>query len=235
VTSAGTGFGEIGGGYGSQLARGLRLTGEPAEYYARRRVARVRDVAGELGVTPRAVLDFGCGTGGSLGLLREAFPDARVVGFEPEPELVDVARPAAAAARAELVGREELVEGHSADVGYCNGVFHHIARDQRAPAAGRLSGALRPGGLAFVWENSPFNPGTRMVMARISFDRDAVLLRPSELRTLLSDAGLTPVATEYHFVFPRPLRFGRPLEKALRALPLGGQYVVVGRRDAGHD
>jgi len=234
VTGAVTGFGEVGGGYGSQLARGLRLTGEPAEYYARRRITRVRDLARELGVSPRAVLDFGCGAGTSLGILREAFPDARIVGFEPEPELADVARPAAAAARSELVGREDLVEARFADVVYCNGVFHHIAREERPVAARSVSRALRPGGLTFVWENSPFNPGTRMVMARIPFDRDAVLLPPSELRSLQREAGLTPITTEFHFVFPRPLRFARPLEKALRALPLGGQYVVVGRF-GGHD
>jgi SAM-dependent methyltransferase len=230
-----TGFGEVGGAYGSQLARGLRLTGEPAEYYARRRVGRVRDLARGLDVTARAVLDFGCGTGASLALLREAFPDARIVGFEPEPELAAVARTAAEAAGAELVGREELVEARFADVVYCNGVFHHIARGDRTAAARSVSRALRAEGLAFLWENSPFNPGTRMVMARIPFDRDAVLLRPSELRSLQRDAGLSPVATEFHFVFPRPLRFARPLENALRVLPLGGQYVVVGRLDAGHD
>jgi len=234
VTGAVTGFGEVGGGYGSQLARGLSLTGEPAEYYARRRIARVRDLARERGVTPEAVLDFGCGTGTSLGLLRDAFPEVRIVGFEPEPELVEVARTSAAAASAELVGREDLVETSFADLVYCNGVFHHIPRESRAAAARRVANALRAGGLAFVWENSPFNPGTRMVMARIPFDRDAVLLRPSELRSLQDGAGLTHLTTEYHFVFPRPLRFARPLEKALRPLPLGGQYVVVGRRE-GHD
>jgi SAM-dependent methyltransferase len=234
VTEAVTGFGEVGGGYGAQLARGLRLTGEPAEYYARRRIARVRDLARQLWLTPRAVLDFGCGTGTSLGLLRDAFPEARIVGFEPEPELVAVARTTAAAACAELVGREDLLETGFADLVYCNGVFHHIARENRAAAAHRVARALRASGIAFVWENSPFNPGTRMVMARIPFDRDAVLLRPSELRALQRGAGLTHVTTEYHFVFPRPLRLARPLESALRTLPLGGQYLVVGRRDR-HD
>jgi SAM-dependent methyltransferase len=233
VKGAVTGFGEVGAAYGSQLARGLSLTGEPAEYYARRRIARVRDLARERGVTPKAVLDFGCGTGTSLGLLRDAFPHARIVGFEPESELVDVGRTAATAASAELVGREDLIESGFADLVYCNGVFHHIPRESRAAAAQTMARALRADGLACVWENSPFNPGTRMVMARIPFDRDAVLLRPSELRSLQHGAGLGYVATEYHFVFPRPLRFARPLESALRPLPLGGQYLVVGRRD-GH-
>jgi SAM-dependent methyltransferase len=234
VTGAATGFGAVGGSYGSQLARGLRLTGEPAEYYARRRMTRVRDLARTLGVKPRAVVDFGCGIGTSLSLLRDTFPDADIVGFEPEPGLAHAACSAAAAAGAELVNRAEDVDARFADIVYCNGVLHHVERAERGRTAEQLVNALRPGGLAFVWENSPFNPGTRMVMARIPFDRGAMLLRPSELRVLQRDAGLTPLRTEFHFVFPRPLRFARPLENALRALPLGGQYLVVGRLDTGH-
>jgi SAM-dependent methyltransferase len=227
-----TTFREVGGGYAAQLARWLRLTGESAEYYARHRILRVRDIARDSGVAARAVLDFGCGTGTSLPILREAFPDARIIGFEPARELAELARASAAAARAELLVGGELSETSFADVVYCNGVFHHIPRKDRAPAARSVSSALRAGGLAFLWENSPFNPGIRLVMARIPFDRNAVLLAPSEVRSLQLDAGLTPVATEFHFVFPRALRFARGLEKPLRVLPLGGQYVVVGRLDS---
>jgi len=229
-----TDFSHVGAAYTVQLAQALRLTGDPAEYYARHRIARVRELTSALSVAVRSVLDFGCGTGTSLALLRDAFPDARIVGFEPEPELVKIAQPTATNASAELIQSAELIDPGFADIVYCNGVFHHIAVEERPAAALNMSRALRPGGLAFVWENSPFNPGTRMVMARIPFDRDAVLLRPSELRSLQRDAGLTPFTTEFHFVFPRALRFARPLEMALRALPFGGQYVVVGRFD-GHD
>ena len=35
---------------------------------------------------------------------------------------------------------------------------------------------LRPGGVFALWENNPWNPGTRLVMRRIPFDRNAVLL-----------------------------------------------------------
>jgi SAM-dependent methyltransferase len=226
---AATDFDEVGGGYGTQLDRGLRLTGEPAEYYAARRIARVRELVEALGVTPRAVLDFGCGTGSSLGLLRDAFPDARILGFEPEPELAKIAGEATATARAELIGGAELDQYGIADVVYCNGVFHHIAPESRARAMASVARALRADGLACVWENSPFNPGTRLVMARIPFDRNAILLSPRELRSLQTGAGLTPVTTEYHFVFPKVLGFARNLERRLRALPLGGQYVVAGR------
>jgi hypothetical protein len=36
----------------------------------------------------------------------------------------------------------------------------------------------------------------------------------------------------YRFLFPRSLRFLRPLEKLLLWLPIGAQYVVVARKPA---
>jgi SAM-dependent methyltransferase len=234
VTESASSFREVGSDYGDQLARGLSLTGESADYYALRRITRVGEIARALGVAARGVLDFGCGTGTSLPLLREVFPEARIVGFEPAQELAEIAAKAAATVDAEVLVGDELSASRFADVVYSNGVFHHIPRGDRGRAASSLSRALRAGGLAFVWENSPFNPGTRLVMSRIPFDRDAVLLTPRELRSLQVAAGLTAVTTEFHFVFPRALRFARGLEHALRSLPLGGQYVVVGRLDPAH-
>lgn len=231
MTRSAAEFTEVGERYAEQLARGLRLTGEPAEHFARLRIERVRELAAEHRLAVRAVLDFGCGIGTSLPLLRRAYPDARVLAFEPSAGLAEIAARAAVRVGAELLPGDELAVRDDVDLVYCNGVFHHIAPEDREPAARSIGRALRPGGLACVWENSPFNPGTRLVMARVPFDRDAVLLSPREMRSLHTAAGLTPVGTEYHFVFPRMLRAARALEGALRSLPLGGQYVVVGRRD----
>ena len=224
-------FSEVGDRYGEQLARGLRLTGESAEYFARRRIARVQQLAASCDVRVNAVLDFGCGTGASFPLLRAAFPGARVLGFEPAAGLRALAAQAAAASGADVIDADALTAADAADLVYCNGVFHHIPPSARASAMASAARALRRGGLACIWENSPYNPGARLVMWRIPFDRDAVVLAPRELRGLHAAAGLTPVTTEFHFIFPSVLRFARPIEGPLRALPLGGQYVVVGRKD----
>lgn len=224
-------FSEVGDRYGEQLSRGLAVTGENAEYFARARIERVRAIVDERALRVESLLDFGCGTGSSFALLRESFPNARIVGFEPAPGLRDLARAAAGPARAELVENDALTLERAVDVVHCNGVFHHIPQSDRANATAAIARALRPHGLACVWENSPYNPGTRLVMSRIAFDRGAVLLAPAELRRLHLAAGLRPLATEFHFVFPRALRFARVFEPALRSFPIGGQYVVVSKRD----
>jgi SAM-dependent methyltransferase len=225
-----TRFSEVGDRYGEQLARGLEFTGETADYFARGRIERVRTIAEERALRVESLLDFGCGTGSSFPLLRDAFPKARIIGFEPAPGLRDLARRAAVGARAEVVEGDALTLDGAADIVYCNGVFHHIPPNDRANATAAVARALRTNGLACIWENSPYNPGTRFIMSRVDFDQHAVLLTPRELRALHRAANLTPLATEFHFVFPRVLRFARALEPALRPLPFGGQYVVVSRR-----
>ena len=49
--------------YEAVLDRGLSLTGESRDYYAHRRVEVVREACARLGLRPRTVCDYGCGTG----------------------------------------------------------------------------------------------------------------------------------------------------------------------------
>jgi SAM-dependent methyltransferase len=221
---------ELGDRYAEQLTRGLRLTGEGPLYFVRGRCVRMRAMVREFGVSPATLLDFGCGAGLAFALLREHFPDARILAFEPAPGLRALAEQAASTTGVEVLDADALSIEGVVDVVYCSGVFHHIMPAERAGAIGSIARAMRPGGIACIWENSPYNPGTRFIMSRVPFDEDAVLLTPRELRGLHRGAGLTPIATEYHFVFPRLLKFARVLEPALRPIPAGGQYVVVGRR-----
>jgi SAM-dependent methyltransferase len=223
-------FAEASVRYREQLARGLRLTGYPAAHFAARRIARVRELAESRGVKVGAVLDFGSGLGDSFAHLLSAFPGARIVGYEPTPDLRRVAKQAAGDAGAEMLETDALEMAEEVDLVYCSGVFRRIARAERIAAVASLARAIKPGGLACIWENSPLNPGTRLVMSMIPSDRGAQVLGPQELEVLALSAGLTPIAREFHFVFPRWLRALESLEPQLRSVPLGGQYLVAGQR-----
>jgi hypothetical protein len=120
--------------------------------------------------------------------------------------------------------------GLSFDLAFCNGVFHHIPVDQRHAAASYVYNALVPGGMFALWENNPWNPGTRYIMSRVAFDKDAITLTPPETRRLLRGAGFEIVRTDFQFVFPHVLRALRPLERVLAPLPFGGQYLVLARK-----
>ena len=91
--------------------------------------------------------------------------------------------------------------------------------------------ALKPGGRFALMENNPWNPGTRLVMDRIEFDRGAVPLSPPQARRLLIAGGFGRCApARFLFYFPRPLAFLRFSEPWLARIPLGAQYYFLATR-----
>ena len=82
------------------------------------------------------------------------------------------------------------------------------------------------GGYVALWENNPWNPGTRYVMSRIPFDRDAITLAPAEARQLLRrfggfDKDVLVYLSKIHF---------RWVEPFCSRLPLGTQYQILCRK-----
>ena len=217
--------------YDEALAAGLSITGEDKDYYAR---GRMRWVAGRLKalgtIPPTTVLDFGCGLGNATPLFIEELVAREVVGVDVSEGLLDRAREAFAN---EPRARFATIDAHhapaSADLAFVNGVFHHIPVADRPAALQYVRRTLRPGGLFAFWENNPWNPGTRYIMSRVSFDEHAITITPPEARGLLRDAGFETIETDFLFIFPRALRWLRPLERLAARLPLGGQYLVLCR------
>jgi len=217
--------------YEEELRRGLKWTGENRRYFAARRIFWLRKrLVEEGGSAPRSILDFGCGLGDALELFGRWPEVERLVGADADPRMLARARKTLSDPRARFIPPEALPALAPFDLVYLNGVLHHIPPPDRPPLARRLAALLAPGGALAVWENNPWNPGTRWVMRRTPFDRDAAPLGAAQTRCLAEAAGLRVARTDYLFLFPRALRFFRPIEPALASLPLGGQYLVLARR-----
>jgi len=216
--------------YDRALQEGLGATGEDKEFFARRRVERLRDRLDEIGASPRSVMDFGCGVGSTTGILHEVLGPATVFGVDISQDSLDVARTQHPDAALTFMTPDRWPAELQVDLVYCNGVFHHIEPMDRPAYLGFIRRALRPDGIFALWENNPWNPGTRLVMSRIPFDRDAQLLTSSDAVALLVEQGFHPLCLDYAFIFPRILSALRPLEARLSVWPLGGQYQVLTRR-----
>lgn len=215
--------------YDAQLNRGLRLSGEPKEFFAQERVGWTKRLAGD-GPSGGRVLDFGCGTGTALPMLHAAFGAREVWGFDPsEASLAEARRLHGARLPLQLAASMDGLRDQI-DLAYCNGVFHHIPPADRPAALGSIYRALVPGAGFALWENNPWNPMTRLSMRLVPFDRDAILLWPAGTRKLLRSAGFEVLRTDYRFFFPRLVGFLRPLEPLLRRCVLGAQYVVWARK-----
>ena len=220
---------ELPSDYDGMLNRGLRLSGESKEYFARGRIAMLRRLLPDAGAI-RDILDFGCGVGATTPLLAAAFPSARILGLDSAQGAIDHARQHHADERT----RFGLFEGASLDqtfdLCYVNGVFHHIPPPQRADVIRFLHKAIRPDGYFAWFENNPWNPGTRMVMKRIPFDRDAQTISIPHASRVLRAGGFSVQRRRSIFFFPRWLSWLRWLEPILAPTPLGGQYIVLARR-----
>jgi len=223
-------FDECAATYDEALDRGLSLSGEPKEFFARRRVEWLAARLREHGYRPRVALDYGCGTGGTTQMLLETFRAASATGVDVSVESIRRARTACANSRVRFDTIEEWNPAGGYDVAYCNGVFHHIEPDDRPAALAAIGRALSPGGYFAFWENNPWNPGTRLVMRRIPFDRDAKTLSAPRARRLLEAAGFDVVTTDFLFLFPRAFALLRPIESALTCIPAGAQYMVLCRK-----
>jgi SAM-dependent methyltransferase len=223
-------FDDYAGSYDSALNQGLSLSGESKEYFARERVRWLAARLSDLGVRPVRVLDYGCGTGGTSPELLEQLHAGMVVGVDASRESLDVARTAHAAPRLQFEAMSDLEPSGQFEVAYCNGVFHHVEPEQRLDALGYVHRSLSEGGYFSLWENNPWNPGTRLVMRRIPFDRDAKLLSLPRARRLLTGAGFDVLRTDFLFLFPRVLSALRPLEARLARFPAGAQYMVLCRK-----
>jgi len=213
--------------YDSELNRGLSVSGETKEFFAQGRIRWLSSLLAALAVKPVHVLDYGCGTGANTHLLTVMLECKCATGVDISLESLKIARSTWRGSSLSFLSINEHQPQAECDVAFCNGVFHHIPVVDRPAALAYIHRSLRAGGLFSLWENNPWNPGTRFVMSRIPFDRDAVPLRARTARHLVKNAGFTVLRTDFMFVFPRVLSWFRRLEPRLCKLPIGAQYQVL--------
>ena len=216
--------------YDAALNRGLAVSGEDKTFFATGRIRWLSRCLARRQFAPQTVLDYGCGTGTATPLFLDILRAERVVGVDLSARSLEVARRTHEGLPVEYRLTDQYVPEGTIDLAFCNGVFHHVAPHERGRVADYIARCLRPGGLLALWENNPWNPGTRYVMSRIPFDRDAVPLSARQSRSLVRSARLEPLRTDYCFIFPRFLRVLRFLERFFVKLPLGAQYQVLARK-----
>jgi len=220
-------FDQFANEYDSALAQGLSVSGEDKQYFAEGRIDWLARALKQLGHTPRKAMDFGCGTGSATPLFFQTLGVSSLVGVDSSAKSIEIASATHSSDKARFYRFSEYAPSGEVDLVFCNGVFHHIPPPDRPEALDYIFRTLRSGALFSFWENNPWNPGTRYVMSRIPFDRDAVTLSAPEARRLLQQAGFQILQTDFLFIFPKMLKWFRPVEAKLVSLPFGAQYQVL--------
>lgn len=108
-------------------------------------VRQIRPQAGD------AILDVGCGTGSLAILLKQAAPGARIVGLDPDPDVLQRAGAKAKAAGLDIEWRQGLAHdadktGKSFDKAVSSLLFHQVPLAGKQAGIAAMQRAVRPGG-----------------------------------------------------------------------------------------
>jgi trans-aconitate methyltransferase len=207
--------------YDLMLQKGICLSGEDKQFFIRGRLQDLRHLV-PVDFHPGRILDFGCGIGDTTKYLAELFPSADIIGFDISDQALAYADQAYGSSKISFCNNADLDQIEAVDLCYSNGVFQHIIPEERLGVIVQIHQVLRPGGYFALFENNPWNPGTRLVMKRVPFDRDAQPLSAPEAKRYLQEGGFASLYSPRHlFYFPRSLVFWRFLESFLTRVPLG--------------
>jgi SAM-dependent methyltransferase len=196
--------------------------------YARIKAAHLaRLIAGKFpGRSDLRLLDNGCGVGMTDLYLRETFPN--ITGCDMSAESL-------AAARLRNPGLDYVhFQGNrlpfadaSFEVAFAICVVHHVPPAQWPAFFSEMLRVLVPCGLLAICEHNPINPLTRLVVSKVEFDRDAVLLDAGRCCALAKGAGALDPHVQFITFLPLESPAWLALERAaLSWLPLGAQYQV---------
>jgi SAM-dependent methyltransferase len=215
--------------YGAVIQSSIDFSGLPHSFFMIAKADILRDlIASRLDNSHKAAaLDVGCGIGTFHPFMRGIF--RRLCGADVSAASVAEARRANPDVEYETYDGKVLPYGDATfDLATAICVMHHVPPENWLGLLGEIRRVVRPGGLVCVIEHNPYNPLTRLAVARCEFDRDAVLLRAAQTRRLMAGVGLRDAETQYFVLLPWATPLMRRIEYGFRRVPLGAQYVTCG-------
>jgi ubiquinone/menaquinone biosynthesis C-methylase UbiE len=200
----------------------------PHSFFMRAKADLLRElIERRLRLEKPAMLDVGCGVGSFHPLLR---------GMVGRLSGIDVSSASIAQARADngdvdyhaFDGSSFPFDDASFDLVTAICVLHHVVPAEWTHFMKEMRRVVRPGGLVCVIEHNPFNPLTRLAVARCEFDRDAVLLSAGKAQRLMAASGLRGIGARHFLLLPWEAKSARRVESALSKVPFGAQYAAFG-------
>lgn len=216
--------------YSETINCSLRKFGVKHDFFAAHKARLLAKLLQQQGLRPQGcrLLDVGCGTGVLHAYINGQF--AHIDGVDSSRESIRVAAERFPMNGYVAYSGNRLPYGDNTfDVAIAVAVFHHVPPADRPGLASEMLRVLRADGLAVVFEHNPLNPVTRHIVSTCELDKDAILLRPSELRSLFVSAGARSIRTRTVLTVPPFNTLMFRVDKCFGYLPFGAQYYLNAR------
>ena len=217
--------------YDEEIRKSLPPGARNHDFFTRAKARRLIALARkQLGDPARlSVLDVGCGTGITLGVLASRFQKA--MGVDISDKMVDEAKRRVPACEFKAFDGASIPAADGTyDLVYAINVFHHVPPPRRAALVADMARVTKPGGLVAILEHNGRHPLTLRVVNSCSFDADAILLPTGESTGLLQAAGLRDVLARYIIFIPFWDWLSDRIDAWFGWLPAGTQYLALGRK-----
>lgn len=172
------------------------------------------------------ILDFGCGIGKLTSFLARDFPNFSIHGYDVSEESLRIAKSENSDLKNALF-TSSLSDEKKYDLVIASNVFHHIDPNEHLNVLEGMKKILNKKGMIVIFEHNPFNPLTRHIVNRCSFDKDARLVYRCKFMNLARIAKFRVVKKPYILFFPWRANIFRNLENLLIHIPFGAQYMLL--------
>jgi ubiquinone/menaquinone biosynthesis C-methylase UbiE len=196
------------------------------------KIRQLRNVLASTGgiSTDTAVLDYGCGTGDFLRALSNDLQINEGLGLDVSEGMIAEAqkRNNYLHIRFGVVGQSvaEAFEGHF-DVAVVSSVLHHVERKDWGAVFTDIFRLLKPDGRLVIIEHNPLNLVTQLAVKTTPVDKGVKLARPREIGASIKEIGLVMSRASYFLVYPPAWPASNIIDRRLKFLPIGGQWVSV--------
>jgi ubiquinone/menaquinone biosynthesis C-methylase UbiE len=221
-------FDQFADNYSAEIDKSLGSFGTEHDFFTQHKAWLIGQLLAQTGrsAASMSLLDVGCGVGKIHGLLKGRLK--QISGADISTESIRIAKQDHTDCEYKTYDGQHLpfADG-SFDMAMAVCVFHHIPPAQWQQVATEMLRVVKTDGLILVIEHNPFNPITRYIVNSCSFDADAVLLSPRQLRKLFTAPNTKDVSTRSILNIPPKTNALRRLDLGLGWLPVGAQYFLT--------
>lgn len=217
--------------YSKTVEDSIGFSGLEHSFFHRSKAHKLKELVSlNFGAASRPnLLDVGCGVGALHPYIEPIF--GKISGVDVSSDsIIEAAKNHPQHSYSHYDGQRLPFDDNTFDMTLAVCVMHHVPTEHWENFLAEKSRVTRPGGVVCLIEHNPINPATRLSVARCPFDEDAVLLGARQMRQRLKAASLDPVFSEHFVFFPTHRAPFRAIERKLKWLPLGAQYLAVGKK-----